>query len=101
MGFMPWQEGQERTDSGGGHSSPAMDGPLVRAPIAKGRVREMLARGWNVLDPTPESWTLMEGPEVDSVAQPFDDVLTPMLAHLWGMIHDEDAFDEEWSTTFA
>lgn len=101
MGFMPWQEGQERTDSGGGHSSPATDGPLVRARIAKGRVREMLARGWNVLDPTPESWTLMEGPEVDSVVQPFDDVLIPMLARLWKITHDEDAFDEEWITTFA
>ncbi len=35
----------------------------VRAYIARGRVAEMLARGWRILGPQEESAVLMEGPD--------------------------------------
>lgn len=101
MGFMPWQDGPVTADTRGGRGTLVPDGPLVRARIAKGRVAEMLARGWSVLDPGPESWTLMEGPEVDSAPEPIGSLIPPMLAEFWRLSQDGETSDEEWSTSFA
>ncbi|MGQ9366764.1 hypothetical protein [Azospirillum sp. ST 5-10] len=42
----------------------------VRARIAKPRVAEMLARGWDVLGPAGEGMLLMEGPDPDLQPSP-------------------------------
>lgn len=102
MGFMPWQDGQVATDAGAGYGTPAApDGPLVRARIAKGRVTEMLARGWAVLDSGHESWTVMEGPETDSTPEPIGAIVPPMLAEFWRLSQMDVMDEEEWSTSFA
>lgn len=41
----------------------------VRARIARGRVAEMLARGWILLGPAEDGTMLMEGPEPDAAPQ--------------------------------
>lgn len=106
MGFMPWQDGQVVVDAGGDCGCPAVhNGPLVRARIAKGRVAEMLARGWAVLDSRPESWTMMEGPEIDGTPEPAPEsigsLIPPMLAEFWRVSGIDGINEEEWSTSFA
>jgi hypothetical protein len=46
------------------------DGETVRAPIARGRVAEMLARGWIVTGIGDEDRVWMEGPELDGGPRP-------------------------------
>lgn len=43
---------------------------IVRAPIARGRVAEMLRRGWTIVGPAHEGAFIMEGPEPEGMAVP-------------------------------
>lgn len=63
MGHMPAYESACGSDADG-------TGTRVRCRIARGRVGEMLARGWILLDTADESWVMMEGPELGGETVP-------------------------------
>lgn len=75
------------TDSRSSWESYAAD-ETVRAPIARARVGEMLARGWRLASPAKESpaeetvvW--MEGPAPDGRPQPIANPLAAVIARAW------------------
>lgn len=55
----------------------------VRAPIARGRVGEMLARGWRLAGPGDESVVWMEGPSPDGRPQPLANPVAALMARAW------------------
>lgn len=63
MGHMPAYESACGSDADG-------TGARVRCRIARGRVGEMLACGWVILDTADESWVTMEGPELGGETAP-------------------------------
>lgn len=55
----------------------------VRAPIARARVGEMLARGWRLAGPAEESVVWMEGPAPDGRPQSIATSVAGLMARAW------------------
>lgn len=53
---------------------------MIRAPIARGRVAEMLRKGWVVVGEVTEDRVVMAGPEPDGDWAPVGLLLEPTFA---------------------
>jgi len=53
---------------------------MIRAPIARGRVAEMLRRGWTVVGEVGEGRVIMAGPDPDGDWMPVGFALESMSA---------------------
>lgn len=78
------------TDSQSSWEASAAD-ETVRAPIARARVGEMLARGWRLAGPAEESVVWMEGPVPDGRPQPIANPLAALMARAWDRAATRDA----------
>lgn len=79
------------TDNDQPWDSAAAVEETVRAPIARGRVAEMLARGWRLAGPSDESVVWMEGPSPDGRPLPLANPIAALLARAWDRAATADA----------